>query len=380
MSRDERTRPSFVVVAALFAALTAGSSCAASPGSQASPDSNKLRVVAFDVDGGMAMLFVTPQGKSFLLDTGYSPDQPPPSGPMPPAHPSGAERIVATVKAAGLNKIDYLAISHYHMDHAGGVVDLAALIPIGTFLDHGESLDKSANPNDPNRPMRWEAPGLYEAYKQVVAGKNRKSMKAGEKVQLDDLTVTAINSGGKVSPTPLSGAGAPTSCPETFLPEGDLTLEDPNSLGIVAEWGGAKIVALGDVRAQIEMNTVCPRNLIGTADLLSATGHGSMRSNTREFLDNVKPRVVILNNGPVLKNNNSPKSALEKIAATPSVQGIWQVHYAPSAEDKNAPMDQIVNLDGPDARHNLEITVNKNGEITVVNPRNGFSKTYAKKP
>jgi len=41
------------------------------------------------------------------------------------------------VKKAGLARIDYLLITHYHNDHYGSVPELAEKIPIGHILDHG---------------------------------------------------------------------------------------------------------------------------------------------------------------------------------------------------------------------------------------------------
>ena len=71
-----------------------------------------------DVEGGAATLFVTPEGKSLLVDTGW------PAGmggaravAGAPPQPSSADRIVAAAHKLGINRIDYLLISHYHVDH-----------------------------------------------------------------------------------------------------------------------------------------------------------------------------------------------------------------------------------------------------------------------
>src|SRR5881296_1111818 len=87
-----------------------------------------LQVYFVDVEGGQATLFVTPAGQSLLIDTGW-----------PGFDGRDADRIVAAAKNAGLKKIDFVLLTHYHRDHAGGVPQLAAKIPIGAFLDHGEN-------------------------------------------------------------------------------------------------------------------------------------------------------------------------------------------------------------------------------------------------
>ncbi|HMH66262.1 MAG TPA: MBL fold metallo-hydrolase, partial [Rhizomicrobium sp.] len=98
-----------------------------------------LKIVSIDVEGGGGTLFVTPEGKSLLIDTGW------PSGagllPSPDGAQNSADRIAAAAKKLGLSKIDYLIITHYHMDHVGGVQDLVKRIPVDTFIDHGPNAE-----------------------------------------------------------------------------------------------------------------------------------------------------------------------------------------------------------------------------------------------
>lgn len=79
--------------------------------------------------------FVTPAGRSLLIDTGW-----------PGFEGRDADRIVATAKNAGLKKIDYVLITHFHNDHAGGAPQLGARIPIATFVDHGENRENTDAP------------------------------------------------------------------------------------------------------------------------------------------------------------------------------------------------------------------------------------------
>src|SRR6195952_6171974 len=98
-----------------------------------------LQMVSIDVEGGGGTLFVTPDGKSLLIDTG-NPEVSRATGDNP-----SSERIVAAANALGVKKIDTLLITHYHGDHIGGFEGLLARIPIGTVIDHGDNRETKAS-------------------------------------------------------------------------------------------------------------------------------------------------------------------------------------------------------------------------------------------
>src|SRR6516162_10463218 len=67
-----------------------------------------LEIYFVDVEGGQSTLFVTAQGESLLIDTGW-----------PDSNGRDAERIMAAAKLAGIKQLDFVLLTHYHMDHAG---------------------------------------------------------------------------------------------------------------------------------------------------------------------------------------------------------------------------------------------------------------------
>src|SRR6186713_2754852 len=72
--------------------------------------SDTLIIEAIDVEGGAATLYITPEHRSLLIDTGW------PSG-IGAKDPTSAQRIIASARRHGLSKLDYVLITHYHVDH-----------------------------------------------------------------------------------------------------------------------------------------------------------------------------------------------------------------------------------------------------------------------
>src|SRR5258705_9745995 len=83
-----------------------------------------LTIYFIDTEGGAATLIVTPAGESVLIDCGN-----------PGAR--DADRIFKTAKEAGIEAIDNLLITHWHVDHYGGVAHLAELMPIRQLYHRG---------------------------------------------------------------------------------------------------------------------------------------------------------------------------------------------------------------------------------------------------
>ena len=94
------------------------------------PAQKPLDIYFIDVEGGQATLLVAPSGESMLVDTGF-----------PGYDGRDLARIESAAKQAGVSRIDYLVITHYHTDHVGNVPALAPRIPIRTFVDHGPTVE-----------------------------------------------------------------------------------------------------------------------------------------------------------------------------------------------------------------------------------------------
>ncbi len=177
----------------LVALLSSGIFVSAAAQTPASSNSaGRLKIYFVDVEGGQSTLFVTPEGQSLLIDTGWQGNE-----------GRDADRIVAVAKQAGLSRIDYVLLTHYHEDHVGGVPQLVARIPVGTFIDHG-----------PNRELDHGITehGYAEYQKVLATGKSQRILAhPGELLPIQGMSVRVISADGVLIAKPLPGAGSTQS-------------------------------------------------------------------------------------------------------------------------------------------------------------------------
>ncbi len=307
------------------------------------------------MEGGQATLFVTPDGQSLLIDTGW-----------PGNNGRDADRIVAIAKQAGLTRINYVLITHFHEDHVGGLPQLIARIPVDTFIDHGDNREAG----DANTLEVWKA------YQQLLATHKFKRLtpKPGDVLPIQSMHATVVSSDGALIQTPLPGAGDPNSaCKETETRPGDQT-ENPRSLGIQITFGKLKIIDLGDLTWDKEMQLMCPVNKLGKADIYIVSHHGWQQSGSPAFVHGLEPRVAIMDNGA--KKGGTP-STWDIIQRSPHLENIWQLHYSEEGgKDHNVPDEFIANPNGPDGGNYLQLNANVDGSFSVFNSRTQQTKRY----
>ncbi len=309
----------------------------------------ELTVYFVDVEGGQATLFVSPTGQSMLIDTGW-----------PGFNGRDAKRIATVAKDAGVTQIDFLVITHYHTDHAGGVPQLAALMPIKHFVDHGESFEHTP-----------EGDKLFADYAKTRESGQHIEAKPGDMIPVPGLKVRVLTAAGNQ----ISDGGKPNPNCAGIQPKEADPSENARSLGTLITYGKFKILDLGDLTWNKESDLVCPSNRIGTVDVYLTTHHGLAQSNNPALVRAIHPRVAIMNNGA--KKGGAPE-AWKTVHDSPGLLDLWQVHFSEAGgASSNVDEKLIANPSATDDAGNyIKLQARGDGHFTVTNSRNGFSKSY----
>ena len=337
-----------------------------------------LDIYVVDVEGGNAVLFVSPSGQSLLIDTGNA----------GAAASRDADRIMAAVRDAGIAQIDHLITSHYHADHIGGLAELATRIPIRHFIDHGANVQPGAN-IDP----------ILQRYGELHGKAMHTVAKPGDTIPIAGLDVRIVASAAAVIKAPLPGAGRPNSYCAGFQIRNANRTEDDQSVGAHVTFGRFRVLHLADLPWDREFDLMCPTNRIGTVDLWLVSRHGQPTSNSEALVHAIRPRVAIMNNGT--RKGGQPDS-MKIVHSAPGLENLWQMHFsllsgqeytvpglfiANSFDDQRAmplaaeaPPPQGAQAP-PAPPHNgvaywFKVSAHTDGTFTVTNSRNGFTKMY----
>ncbi len=316
-------RRSAVLASCLVAALVLfpATGRAQSRGSQAAT-TRPLTIYVVDTEGGKATLFVSATGESLLMDSGN------PGGRDP-------DRIMAAIADAGLTRLDYLLTTHYHVDHVGGLQDLAKRIPIGTFIDHGPTVEE-----------REQVPGFQQAYAELYGTARHLVVKPGDRVPITGLDWRIVTSAGSVLKAPLPGGGKPNAACASFMPK-DITTDPENaqSVGSVVAFGQFRTIDLGDLLWNKEFELMCPNNPIGSIDLYLVSHHGTDASGSGALVHGLQPRVAVMQNGT---RKGAGAQAMPTMRSSPGLEDIWQLHWGYGAGvEQNSAGVFIANIDEP---------------------------------
>jgi competence protein ComEC len=239
-----------ILALALLIALAAGSG----PSGTARPPLG-LRVTVLDVGQGDAILLQPAAAPAILVDGG----------------PSG-DGLAAKLRAAGVERLAAVVVTHDQSDHAGGVEDLLGAMPLETLLYAVA-----------DRSLLEEAALVGARPRRIAAGQ---SLRSG-RLRLDVLW------------------------PPAPLLDGPHAGEDPNRLALVtlARWGRFSMLLSADAEAEsTPIDT-------GPVDVLKIAHHGSEDAGLEALVERTMPRLALISVGEYNPYGHPTPATLATLAA-----------------------------------------------------------------
>lgn len=215
-----------------------------------SPSSDNLEISFLAVGQGDGIFIQFPGGQNMLIDTG----------------PPGSDgrnieySIIAYLNHLGISSLDYLMISHFDADHAGGLAHLLQRKKVKNIMI----------------PPFYKKTSLHNKLAEALSKNNSKLhfLTAGISFKIADCSFEILN------------------------PEADVINQDRNENSIVflLKHRKRKFLFTGDLSKEGEARIVNDYNL-AKVDVLKAGHHGSKTSSGEILLDAVKPELAVISVG-----------------------------------------------------------------------------------
>lgn len=220
-------------------------------------NNKEMQVHFIDVGQGDSALVITPHGRAFMVDTG---------GVREGSYDIGSRVDVPYLLHYGVEKLDYIFLTHAHDDHAGGVKGILTKIPVGAIgIGH-------------------EGAGDYlQAFGTGELGKIKKllvPLQEGSSIELDGVRIDILYSpeSSKVQESQLQATGN----------------EFSNLIRV--SYGEASFLFTGDLIAEQEQQVLANGTNVAST-VLKVGHHGSRTSSSQEFLTAVNPGWAVISCG-----------------------------------------------------------------------------------
>lgn len=222
------------------------------------PFDHLARFTLFDVGNGDAMLFETPQHRTVMIDTG---------GKLMPSNKDyrgsiTKYKILPALKQRNIHQLDYLIITHPHLDHMGEFKYLASMVKIKSLIIN---------------PSSYQSVQYSNIF--TIAKLHNISI-------IDSTTITHIDL---------------DECSIQLLDAAIITSDDKNEHSIITliNYKQYQLLLMADATIRNEQLLLQRYNL-KNIDVLKVGHHGSITSSSGEFIASTKPKISVIS---ASKNN-----------------------------------------------------------------------------
>jgi beta-lactamase superfamily II metal-dependent hydrolase len=261
------------------------------------PSGKELQVHVLDVGEGDAILIISPEGKTVLIDAGDN---------------GRGKSVLEALTRHSVNQLDYFIATHAHPDHVGGADEVlngtkvlnvieSGVVPPSTAESSDENPKKKAKPSA--KPIVLPTTKAYLEFIDAVKKNGSEYQKAipGQKFDLGGgaiLTVLAPIEPFFTKEQMRSGGNEPNA----------------NSIVLRLEYGDFSMLLTGDAETQTEERMMNNAAAI-EAKVLKVSHHGSKYATSENFLKSVKPEIALISDAENNRYGHPAQTTLDRLKA-----------------------------------------------------------------
>jgi competence protein ComEC len=265
------------------------------------PSGKELQVHVLDVGQGDAILIISPEGKTVLIDAGDA---------------GRGKTVLDAMSRYSVTQLDYLIATHAHPDHIGGADEVINATKVLNVIDSGvvppsyspnAVANGNGNKNSKAKPVgkNTELPTTkaYLEFLDAVKKSGSQFVKAepGQKYDLGGgaiLTVLAPIQPFITKEQMKAGGNSPNA----------------NSVVVRLDYGEFSMLFAGDAESQTEERMMNKETNL-SAKILKVAHHGSKYATSQNFLNAVKPEVAIISDAENNRYGHPAQTTLDRLKA-----------------------------------------------------------------
>lgn len=242
-------------------------------------EKGNIYITLLDVGQGDGIFVRGPEGSTYLIDGGSS-----------DVSQVGKYRIESFLKSQGVERIDYVFVSHGDDDHTSGIKEMIGRINVGISIE----------------TIVFPERGVWDETLKELAGL---SIENG-------VRVVEMKKGQVVSE-----GGLELKCVAPVFDEGDVMDSNESSIVLAMKYGEFDMLFTGDVEGKGEEKLIKELrdnyNKVSW-EVLKVAHHGSKNSSVKEFLELVEPSYSLISAGQNNSYGHPHKETLERLKDTGS--------------------------------------------------------------